>query len=531
MSGDTMTCDVFIAGAGTGGVAAALAACRMGRTVVMTEPTDWIGGQLTQQAVPPDEHQFIEFCGRTASYQKFRAGVRRYYQSHYPLTETARYSKPFTQLLNPGNAGVGRLCHEPRVGLAVLEEMLAPYVAEGLLTVLLEHDVVSIAGDGDRLSSAAVRSRRDGSIREVCFSFALDATETGDLLPLSGAEYVTGSESAADTGEPHAAPVRRPLNMQGVTACFAVDYLPGEDHTIERPESYGFWRSYRPDFWPSELLSWTYVNPVDRKPREFPLFAGPGGRSLWLYRRILDRLNFREGAFASDITLVNWPQNDYFLGPVFGLSEAENMANAGAAKQLSLSLLYWMQTEAPRLDGGCGYRGLRLRPDVVGTKDGLAKHLYIRESRRICAETTVREQDIAAACRPGAGLAAPFADSIGVGHYRIDLHPTTGGDHYLDLETLPFQIPLGCLLPVRMENLLAAGKNIGTTHITNGCYRLHPIEWNVGEAAGALAAFCLERKLPPRGVRHSPADLNDFQNLLRRSGIELQWPDLDWSAP
>ncbi|MGG2474547.1 FAD-dependent oxidoreductase, partial [Rhizobium sp. BR5] len=34
-------------------------------------------------------------------------------------------------------------------------------------------------------------------------------------------------------------------------------------------------------------------------------------------------------------------------------------------------------------------------------------------------------------------------------------------------------------------------KNIGTTHITNGCYRLHPVEWNIGEVAGMLAAYCL----------------------------------------
>jgi hypothetical protein len=46
--------------------------------------------------------------------------------------------------------------------------------------------------------------------------------------------------------------------------------------------------------------------------------------------------------------------------------------------------------------------------------------------------------------------------------------------------TRPFQIPMGALILVRIRNLLAAAKNIGTTHITNG---LHPVEWNTGEAA------------------------------------------------
>ena len=119
-----------------------------------------------------------------------------------------------------------------------------------------------------------------------------------------------------------------------------------------------------------------------------------------------------------------------------------------------------------------------------------------------------------------------FPDSVGVGSYRIDLHPSTGGDNYLDIGSLPFQLPLGALLPRRVENLLPACKNLGVTHITNGCYRLHPVEWNVGEAAGALAAFCLQRKEPPRQVRKDKKLLQDFQRRLRDDGVELEWPRL-----
>ena len=68
----------------------------------------------------------------------------------------------------------------------------------------------------------------------------LDATETGELLPLCGVEYVTGAESREQTGEPHAPAEARPLNMQPVSVCFALDHREGEDHTIERPPSYEF---------------------------------------------------------------------------------------------------------------------------------------------------------------------------------------------------------------------------------------------------------------------------------------------------
>ena len=123
--------------------------------------------------------------------------------------------------------------------------------------------------------------------------------------------------------------------------------------------------------------------------------------------------------------------------------------------------------------------------------------------------------------------AEPFPDSVGVGSYRIDLHPSTGGVNYIDISSLPFQIPLGALIPRRVENLLPACKNLGTTHITNGCYRLHPVEWAIGEAAGALVAFCRETRDSPRGACGTrPSRLAAFQSRLVARGVEIAWPKL-----
>ncbi|MBL8186966.1 MAG: FAD-dependent oxidoreductase, partial [Acidobacteria bacterium] len=94
------------------------------------------------------------------------------------------------------------------------------------------------------------------------------------------------------------------------------------------------------------------------------------------------------------------------------------------------------------------------------------------------------------------------------------------------VSSLPFQIPLGALIPKRVENLIPACKNIGTTHITNGCYRLHPVEWNIGEAAGALAAQAIERKQSPRSIRNTPKLLAEFQARLQQAGVEIAWPKL-----
>lgn len=512
--------DIAIIGGSMGGCAAALAAAQMGKKVVFTEETDWIGGQLTSQAVPTDDHQWIENFGSTLSYRQFRNGVREYYRRHFPLTAKAQ-AIPH---LNAGNVSIGRFAHDPRVAVAVLEQMLAPYVHSGQITVLLKHVPVKAENEGDDVRSVTVQDLDDGELTVITAPYFLDATECGDVLPLAGVEYITGSESKAETGEDHALDgPAQPMDMQAFTYVFAMDHIEGEDHTIDKPNNYEKWREYRPDFWPDQMLSWSGVYPHTLEHRVYDFFPAGKGFSLWMYRRIIDKDLFIPGTFDSDITIVNWPQNDYFIGPIIDVSEEEKQQHLQAAKELSLSLLYWMQTEAPRPDGKVGYPGLRLRKDVVGTKDGLAKYPYIRESRRIRAEFTVLEQHVSKAHHPD-GLAEPFYDSVGIGYYHIDLHPSTGNRHYIDFASVPFQIPLGSLLPIRVNNLLPACKNIGTTHISNGCYRLHPVEWNIGESAGYLAAYCLEHKIRPRDVRNDKNHLEQFQKLLQQQGIDLVWP-------
>ncbi|MFD0958104.1 FAD-dependent oxidoreductase [Paenibacillus chungangensis] len=516
--------EIAIIGGGVGGCAAAMAACRAGKRVVMTEETDWIGGQLTSQAVPPDEHPWIEQFGCTGSYRQYRNAVRDYYRRYMPLTPEARAK----ERLNPGNGVVSRLCHEPRTALAVLEQMLAPYVHTGQLVIMTHYKPVEADVDGDRIVSVTVEHVLTGSRHMLEAPYILDATESGDLLPLAGVEYVTGMESRAQTGEPHALPGEPdPMGMQALTHTYAIQYFEGEDHTIEKPEQYEFWRAYRNDeFWTGPLFSWIVPHFITLEPVVYPFFDEPGGlTSRWAYRRIVDKSNFLPGTYRSDIVSVNWPQNDYWLGSIIDVSEEERRKHLHNAKQLSLSLLYWMQTEAPRPDGGRGYPGIRLCKEALGTEDGLAKAPYIRESRRIKAEFTVLEQHISAEIRGDQG-AEQFEDTVGVGAYRIDLHPRLGGRGYLDMSSYPFQIPLGSLIPVRMNNLIPACKNIGVTHISNGCYRLHPVEWNIGEAAGALAAYCLDREAQPREVRHNRELLKGLQERLEQDGVELHWPSV-----
>jgi len=521
------SCDVLIVGGGAGGCAAAMAACSLGLSVILTEQTDWVGGQLTSQAVPPDEHRWIERFGCTGRYRRYRRRVRRFYRTSRHLTQEAMANKT----LNPGGGWVSALCHEPPIGWLVLNEMLKQAASAGRLEI--RHNTIAIAAftSGDRVEAVTVREDIEGTELTINARFILDATELGDLLPMTGTEYVTGAESKAQTNEPNAVDgPAQPDNIQGFTWVFAMAHAEGTHSVIDKPAQYERWRSYRPDFWPGPFLGFTDINPQTGQPRDLPIFGGQrqpwynGDFGLFTYRQIVDPKIFALNSVPHSITIVNWPQNDYFVESIIDAPDEQVKERLNDAKQLSLSLLYWLQTEAPRHDGGTGYPGLYMRPDMTGTIDGFAKAPYIRESRRIRARFTVLEQHVAAYTNPGSDRAVRFEDSVGIGSYRIDLHPSTNGTAYIDTATLPFQIPLGSLVPVRMRNLLPACKNLGVTHVTNGCYRLHPVEWNIGEAAGLLAAFCIQQGLEPAQIYDSPEYIRRFQSLLTQQGIELAWP-------
>lgn len=518
--------DVLVVGGSFGGVAAALSAARMGQTVILTDENAWIGGQATAQGIPLDEHPWAEDYGRTQSYAEFRTRAREYYRRNFPLSDPAR-ADPF---LNPGAGWVSKLCIEPRVALAVLYEMLIPHLAARRVRIFTRHRPIAAQTERDIVQAVTLRDEVTGDDRTFLAPFIIDGTELGDLLELAKVEHVIGAESQRETGEPLAAEVPDPRDQMVFTHVFALDHLPGEEHVIEKPRDYERWRDAR-DSRSGDKPKFAIADLFGEKHDYFgrPIKPGQYRASTWTFRRMLCKENFAPGAFPSDVTVAIWHANEYNGGVLCGVSAKDKQRHLEAARQLSLSTIYWLQTEAPNpATDGKGFPGLRPRGDFLGTEDGLAQAPYIRESRRIRAEFTVLEQHFRIDSPGNRNGPQLYPDSVGLSGYRIDIHkavaPGKGsitevahGKHWLQ------QIPLGALLPERVENLLPACKNLGVTHVTNGAFRVHPTEWNIGEAAGALAAFCFGRKLEPRHVRNTPRLLADFQRELLRQGVELEW--------
>jgi hypothetical protein len=377
---DEMEADLVIAGGGTGGCAAALSALKMGLNVIMTDPTDWIGGQLTAQGVPPDENPWIERFGATRTYMQYRRHVRNYYRQYYPLTDRARRDEH----LDPGNGWVSPIGHEPQISVDVLESILAPWLSNGRLTILREHKPTDVETDGDHIRAVRVNDLKEDRSVWLRAPWFIDATEMGDVIKLGDVEYVVGSEGRDVTGEPHTPQETNPDNLQAFNLCFFIDYIRGGDYVIERPDNYDFWRSYKPELdpeWPGPLFSFTYTNPRTLEPRTLPFDPESSELGWWNYRQVADPANFSEGFYRGPITCINWPQHAYLEGKLVDEDEETVAYHIQQATELNLSLLYWLQTEAPRPDGGEGWPELRLRGDIYGTGNGMAKHPYIRESR------------------------------------------------------------------------------------------------------------------------------------------------------
>jgi len=506
-------CDVLVVGAGLGGTAAALRAARLGRRVCLIEETGWPGGQISTQGVSAlDEHRYIETFGGTGAYYELRDGIRRYYRERYALTPDAQQAPA----LNPGNAWVSRLSFEPRAGAAVLEAMMAGPHDSGDLQVFYHTRAVAAEVYGGRIATVLTRHLENGAFLRFRPVYVLDATDLGDLFVYTATAYAVGADARAQTGEPSAPDAADPACVQNFTFPFAVEFCPGETHTIPRPEGYEQNRDAQP-------YSFVYTPRGPGAPayRMFETAPGTYG-AFWTYRRALDARNFADPRVPRDVSIINWTGNDFRGGTVVDRPVDEQAARYRQGRLLSLGFLYWLQTEAPRDDGGLGYPELRPRPDVMGSADGLSQVPYVREGRRLRALATVVEQDISAAAQMGA-RAARFEATVGIGFYPIDLHGC--GAQATTIPTKPFQIPLGALIPERTANLLAAAKNIGTTHLTNGAYRLQPVEWAVGEAAAALAVFCLRTGRAPQEVHARPDLVRRLQLLLLDQRVPLYWYD------
>lgn len=129
-----------------------------------------------------------------------------------------------------------------------------------------------------------------------------------------------------------------------------------------------------------------------------------------------------------------------------------------------------------------------LKGNVPGFENSVllasAPEIGVRESRMIEGEYTLTEYDLKNCTK--------FDDAIAAGNYDIDIHNPEGSgtSHYYFKENEYYTIPFRCLQPKGINNLLAAGRCISSTHEAQASYRIMPICCTLGEAAGTAIGVC-----------------------------------------
>ena len=518
---DVPTCQVLVVGGGLGGVAAAEDLARQGVSVILTEPTGHLGGQLTAEGLSvPDENHLIESDPGpgTRHYRQLRDQVRLFYGLTHGI-ETGRAA-------NVGQCWVSRVSGEPAVWERAIRDRLAPLAGpSGIRRVLLRNqllDVQRYPGNG-QFSYADFLSLDTGRITRIGASFLLDATETGDALALAGAPWTIGQEARATYNEPDAPPDAHPEWVQSFTYDFVVRWTPqGPQPLVEKPPEYDFFHSLG-----EYTLAYDY--PAPRGQILYKMFSkAPGaGGPLWNYRRLLAASSFAGNpAYAQDVSLINWRGNDFREESFVGASPEEQVRILKRGRAFAQGFLYWLQAECPRDGGGLGYPELQPAGDVLGG-DGFAPFPYVRESRRLLSESPLTENDmIAGPADPDRKTGTDFFDSVGLALYDIDIHPARGEPPTL-APVLPYELPLGAFIPRSgPANVLPAALNIGASRLAAASARTHPTEWLAGEVAGHLAAFCLQHHVLPTDVRHTPAFLSAFQSQLEADGIPTRWSEV-----
>jgi hypothetical protein len=514
---------VVVCGASLGGVVAAWRLCESGHTVLLAAEHDWLGGQLTAQAVPPDEHALIESGGATASYRRFREALRARYRADPDFTDCSG----LTEGCNPGDGWVSRLCVEPRLAAQQLEQWLAPHVQAGRLRIARGVVPVALQRTGRRLHSLRLRDR-SGRTEDVAARWFLDATDTGELLRLAGLPYRLGKEAASEFGEPDAPSQADRLDQQPVTAVLALRRLEARqalteavpDELLAPPVDYAFWRERQVPHHTHAQFSLQMPGARHGVSATLPLFGTGPTLDWWRYRRVVAGHQWLRP--RAEVSLINWAQNDYALHPLLdGPLPAPEVE--AAARRLSLCLLYWLRHEAPRADGGRGHPDLVPATDMLGTPDGLAQQVYVRESRRIVGLTTLTQRDIMACDAHTPPLNR--SDSVGLAWYPMDIHPTCVSGRGANARVRPFTLPLGSFITADADNLLPACKNLSVTHLVSACTRVHPAEWLAGEVAALLVHQAEARGLTPAGLHASQDETRRLQVALQAEGVPIAWPD------
>lgn len=530
-AGDALSCSILVVGGSTAAYSATLAALQMQIDVCLVQPQKVVGGQFTAQALPAsDDGDLLKEKASlyTVDGERFAISkTQRLFRERQRELQLVAGRKDF----NPGGGWVSPFATTPVVAATALNEALVPYLANGRLKLIPYAEPVQVnfdtSGPRRRVTGVVFQDGKTSNRFTVSAKVTLEATDLGDLLEVGEIESRVGQEAQHETGEAILPTDARPQCQQSITFGVLVECTePGKGVPIGKPEGYDRdpWlnlHEFTGRFWTKDGAgSW----------QKWDFFSDFG---IFRYRRLLRAHGYEKKVRPGDVSVINWGTssepdrpfccgNDYRPGRLVGVSREERQKHIQRARDRTRAYIHYLQTH--------GVPDLKPRGDLTWTPDGIALEPYIREARRGVALTTIRHEDVAESFYPNTARARCFDDTVGIGQYHyLDLHGNDEKGHVSprgkDVVALPFSLPLGSLVPVNTDGLILSAKSLGTTHITNAAYRMHPMEWAIGEASGYLAVFSLWTGREPRALATDKTQIRKIQGFMARNGIPIFWFD------
>ncbi|QDV19478.1 FAD dependent oxidoreductase [Gimesia panareensis] len=582
--------ELLIVGGTESGWAAAIQAARLGvNSITLVLDGEWLGGQYTEQALAcVDENKGPGKVGWGVDWHPMkrsfhRSGLFKELMDGIEAFNTQKYGSPM-----PGRPFHGPSTFRPAEAEAVFRKLLQPYVQSGQVRLITKHYPVKAD-----VNKSSTHPRLTGlwlapvgsETPDLHFKarLTIDASDWGDVIQVAGAAFEVGADPRSRYGEP-SAPLTLddypPNEMNPITWAMVVEESD-QDTPIPKPARYDdrcFVRTSKLSFAEMKHLDWD--RPI-KKMGSIPHWpaagqASPRQLSIFTVRRIVDGYTSKDHKTS---ILLN-----YMLGQDYPLErlpqhvcEALEATEPGAstknivlmnrqqrqiifddAKRHSLCLFYHLQNFVhDRADDQTNsFRHFHLS-DEFGTPDHLPPKPYIRESLRLKAMYMMREQDGRNMDGPNKKFAREcfsrvmYPDGLFAWQFHYDFHRT--GRAYLKSEGnkgawIDYEkpgrntslvsdrslFPLRSLVPVEMDGLLGAQKNVGYSSIVSAAIRLHDQCIAVGQAAGATAAVSLREKINPREIPFNHQRLEQVRHALCGEPEEgmavLIWPYRDLAA-
>lgn len=432
--------DVLIIGGSTSGISAGIASARLGANTLIIEETPWIGGMFTSQGVGAcDGNNDLP----SGIWNEFREALRNHYGGAAAL-ETG---------------WVSNTLFEPSVGNKLFNQIASK---EEKLEIIHGFYLTNIIKVGNLVKGAVFKNNKNETI-EITAKVTIDATDIGESLKMAGADYRLGMDSRMETKERNA-PLKSNTIVQDLTwVAILKDFGANADKTIPKPDNYSASNFYG-----------SCAKTVDDKKIDC--------------EKMLDY-----GKLPNNKYMINWPTkgNDIYLNVIEMSREDRNKALL-KAKNYTLQFVYYIQNEL-------GYKNLGLADDEFNTADLLAYAPYHREGRRVKGISFLTYNDVAEPYKQKETL---YKTGISVGDYPVDHHHKQNPDAPdLGFPPVPsYNIPLGALIPEKINGLIVSDKAISVSNLINGATRLQPVVLLTGQAAGTLAALAVKENKEVRNV-------------------------------